>query len=745
MIKMMPLLQASERMKSYSESSFLFLKGTVLAPRFFRFGVGMLVSLSLLGGGYWVVSQSGWTPPVMLAALFPQEKRGSVFDEQAGVPLEQARQRYKASLQAVQEKQYERAIEGFASLEPVYPGLADLLLLHQGDSYASLGQEKPAQERYKILLLQHPNSPLQALATYSLAQSAYRSGKKEEAQRYFESLQRENPDTPYAVGSLYYLGNLGKGTGGVVSPNTERYWWEYLNQSPDGRFSAEIARTLMEKYPLQPAPEPNKSRLLGLGLAYDGNDLKNAIQYMEKAPFDEVWLELGRAQLKSGKQAEGLATLSRGLSVGKNREDGKKAVDMILRNSPSREKTLSLLKPAMQGVAPPPAGDYILWQLANLDAAKSREYYQSLVARYPTGDYAPESSWWLLWPLLRDQRYSEFLAQGETHLKRYPYAKSAAKVLFWQGKVLEMGGEKSMAIARYERVLKTHPHSYYAFRSAGRLAAIQDRQSDPGWVTRVPRKHYPPSESQSAFTVLPPKDAVKETLYPVLEELQAMAEPGELALLLNEAQGEVPAAVESWRYFTQGDRPNGIRTIRDHLDERAKTGYLPTDDELKLLYPVFFAEGIAQESPKNKLDPYLVQSLMREESYFNELAVSGSNARGLMQLLPSTAKEVSQNWLKTPLQTLDLFTPEINIRLGTHYLGFLHRTFNGNSMLSVGAYNGGPNAMKRWLGNTNTLTSDPDLFVEKIPYEQTRDYIKKVYTSYWNYTRLYEPPESSGP
>jgi soluble lytic murein transglycosylase len=187
--------------------------------------------------------------------------------------------------------------------------------------------------------------------------------------------------------------------------------------------------------------------------------------------------------------------------------------------------------------------------------------------------------------------------------------------------------------------------------------------------------------------------------------------------------------------------------IRDALEARAKTEFLATNgrpikstgtrDELKLLYPVYFPENIRSASKRVGLDPFLIQALMREESYFNEFAISTSNARGLMQLLPSTAQDVA-HWENLPgFQVSDLFLPEVNIRLGSRYLGYLHETFHYNSMPAVGAYNGGPGAMKRWQQASSLAQSDPDMFVERIPYEQSRDYIKKVFGSWWNYHRLY--------
>jgi soluble lytic murein transglycosylase len=159
-----------------------------------------------------------------------------------------------------------------------------------------------------------------------------------------------------------------------------------------------------------------------------------------------------------------------------------------------------------------------------------------------------------------------------------------------------------------------------------------------------------------------------------------------------------------------------------------------------------YADLIAPNAAEHGVDPYLVQALMREESSFNPTAVSGSNALGLMQLLPSTASDVA-GWLNRPnFQALQLFDPSTNVTLGTRYLRFLLEFFKGNAMYAVGAYNGGPGAMQGWVSKRPTsLTAeplsegDPDWFVERIPYQQSKDYIKKVFGSYWVYNRLYAP------
>jgi soluble lytic murein transglycosylase len=399
------------------------------------------------------------------------------------------------------------------------------------------------------------------------------------------------------------------------------------------------------------------------------------------------------------------------------------------------------------------AGDYLLWQLAQLDSDNALLYYQILLKHYPDRDYAPESSWNLMWPALREGQTSAFLAKADRHLERYPHSRSASKALFWKAKLMERQGKTAEAIRHYEEILRRYPNVYYAFRAYGRLQALTHHRADPGWTTYPARSAqvYPPDARQMSLSILPAdgekhleqagKLSGEEARYrlAVAKELEATGVADDVALLFKESTGKVPASVASWQEALDGDRAKGMRTIRDDLDERFKTGYLPTENELKLLYPVYFSTPIARQAPANQLDPYLVQSLMREESYFNEFAVSGSNARGLMQLMPATAQEVAKTVGIPNFTIMTLFSPDTNIRLGCRYLGYLHKRFAGQSMPSVGAYNGGPNAMQRWIDKSSLYAQDPDMFVETIPYDQTRDYIKKVYTSYWNYQRLYNP------
>ena len=706
---------------------------------------GTLGTIAVLLAFIWLTRQTAWLPEPVKDVLLGGTDDNRIFVASVDLNRESARELYRKALTDLQESSYDEAVAKFKRLEGVYPGLQDMLWLHEAEAYAGQGNEWAVQKKLTTLLEKHATSPLKALALYRIGQSQYRGSDWEAAEKSFSDIRQQYPHTPYATGSLYYLGALWAKSSNAKATTPLK---QYLTECPDCKFSGDTAE-LLEK--LLPQPSPDEHGLIGVAEAATAKDIKKTLAHLEKGPIPKTWLALGTTQIRSGQNAKGVQTLASNLPQAKDLEAARTAIDSILAHTPEASAKQALLQSfSTQSLAF--GGDYSLWKLAEIDTANASTHYRTLLQRYPSSDYAPESAWQLLWPLLNTGQDNTFIQQGQQFLARYPYSKAAPKVLFWIAKLQEKE-QPAEATRAYQKLVQQYPTNYYAFRAHGRLKVLAEGKADPGWPTLTSRPDYGTiSLDLNTLNILPPAEqfgpeALGWHRRGAARELQRIGAAEDLKLLATEAIGTVPAPIESWAAQVSGDRPKGLRAIRDELDKRVKDSFIAsgsqhvqpagTQDELKLLYPIYFSDSIAGIAPKNKLDPFLVQALMREESYFNEFAISTSNARGLMQLLPSTAKEVA-GWEKLPgFQTADLFTPAINIQLGSRYLSHLHELFNGNSMPSVGAYNGGPNAMKRWVTASTSFTSDPDLFVERIPYEQSRDYIKKVFTSYWNYSRLY--------
>lgn len=153
-------------------------------------------------------------------------------------------------------------------------------------------------------------------------------------------------------------------------------------------------------------------------------------------------------------------------------------------------------------------------------------------------------------------------------------------------------------------------------------------------------------------------------------------------------------------------------------------------------FPREFSEFVAKEATARKLDPDLVRGLIKQESSFNVRAVSTSNALGLMQMIPPTAKEIAQD-LKLGILALpdDMFEPRRNVQMGTYYLSRMVSKFNGHVPLALAAYNAGPTRMDRWiasrpslkeLSKSRTSNADDEIWMDEIPYSETSFYVKAI-------------------
>ena len=159
----------------------------------------------------------------------------------------------------------------------------------------------------------------------------------------------------------------------------------------------------------------------------------------------------------------------------------------------------------------------------------------------------------------------------------------------------------------------------------------------------------------------------------------------------------------------------------------------------KHFFPLAYEEAVLAYTKSRKVDPFFVNGIIRQESLFDSQALSPAGARGLMQIMPATGKKLyPKTKLKKPFETDALFDPDLNIRLGVKYVSQLKKRFNKNGMHILISYNAGPHVLKKWLKRFGHL-SDQDVFIESIPYPETRRYVKHVLRNMGIYKALYSP------
>jgi soluble lytic murein transglycosylase len=161
----------------------------------------------------------------------------------------------------------------------------------------------------------------------------------------------------------------------------------------------------------------------------------------------------------------------------------------------------------------------------------------------------------------------------------------------------------------------------------------------------------------------------------------------------------------------------------------------------RIAYPPAFAAEVANWAAEAHVPPELLQAIMREESALDPTVISAAGAVGLTQLMVPTARELARRLKLPPPSASDLTSPSLNIRLGASHLGDLLRRFRGATPLAVAAYNAGTVPVRGWLRARGVLPLDE--FVEEIPLQETRGYVKRVLRSYAAYAFLYGGGEAS--
>jgi len=157
-------------------------------------------------------------------------------------------------------------------------------------------------------------------------------------------------------------------------------------------------------------------------------------------------------------------------------------------------------------------------------------------------------------------------------------------------------------------------------------------------------------------------------------------------------------------------------------------------DVLQVIYPLDYWPLIQKYSRMHDLDPYLITALMAQESTFTAEIRSSANARGLMQLMPSTGRTYARKLGMRSFSTASLLQPETNVRLGTQYFKDLVDRFGGVHYALAG-YNAGEHRVARWLTEAPGLPADE--FIDNIPFPETQNYVKRILGTAEDYRRLY--------
>lgn len=268
---------------------------------------------------------------------------------------------------------------------------------------------------------------------------------------------------------------------------------------------------------------------------------------------------------------------------------------------------------------------------------------------------------------------------------------------YWLARANEQLGNQEAAQARYRQA--ANDRSFFGFAAAEKLGQP--------YQLNLERNHFDEASRERTAQL------------PAVQRTQALLRIGEDGLANSE-----------WLYAVQNGSPQQARALADYADHQQWHARLVQTtiagsmwDALDWRFPQAYRDSFMHWGRQTGVDPYLLMAITRRESAYNPAALSPAGARGLMQLMPGTASLVSRQLGIADPGPYGILDPELNIRLGSTYLRDKLNRYQGNRLAAAAAYNAGPGRVDQWLGSG---MESFDLFVESIPFRETRDYVQAV-------------------
>lgn len=376
--------------------------------------------------------------------------------------------------------------------------------------------------------------------------------------------------------------------------------------------------------------------------------------------------------------------------------------------------------------------------LLKQDYRTAIQYYGELAKRFPGDKNAPAAHWRSGWLSYRLGLFSDAEQVFDEQIHLYPAASETVSALYWRGRLYEtQDHDPTLAATNYRTISRVYQHYFYAQMARQRLAALGATRTDSdAELDRI----QPLPEPRLVDTF--PEDS------PHLAKARLLANAGLNEYIAREIKADPDssswsALAEAQIYSSYGETYRAVRALKRALPGAASAPIQSIPLAYwRILFPEPWWDTIRAESAKNNLDPYLVASLIRQESEFDPSAISYANAWGLMQLLPSVGRRMAHEEGIDHFQTFQLLDPVMNIRLGTRYLREMLDRLGGVQEYALAAYNAGDSRVINW--QASGPYSGIDEFVESIPFTQTREYVEAILRNEETYKAIDEFARSHG-
>ncbi len=638
---------------------------------------------------------------------------------------------------------YAKAIDPLNRAKAGASELSDYVTYYLGDAYMKTGRNAEALATLSDFRKTFPDSLLIRDADLAYANVLLEEGRAQEA-----AVLLEQNRTPVRSDIEFALGRAYEATGDrQKAADVLRNLYYTLPNS----FEADAAGAELRKLGVSGSLAERRTRVDLLFKSKHYNEAANEYRDLvnETAAPERVGLQLALATSleKSDRSHDARQLLtSIGVQQGDAEAERLYLLSETARSTSDENFVLETLNQLRQFGPTSPWLEQALFSAGNMyllkkDYDRAIDHFRELQQRFPNGVRAPYAHWKAAWLNFRQGRTEDARKGFENQIALYPDSAEIPAALYWRGRLAEEENNPGMARAFYQKLGDRFHNYYYAELGRERLKSLGKNDAAADGVHYALLDHVAPLPTSARIAEAePPDDNLR------VARARLLSNGGLADLAVRELQAAAVQEGGSWappemaRVYQDGGRyDRGIEIMK-----RTTPNYFAVDipdlprPYWEALFPRAYWSDLRKYSVANGLDPFLVASLIRQESEFNAGALSRANAVGLMQLLPKTGKSVAKQVKLKGYKAPQLFTPTVNLELGTRYFKDMVDKYNGQFEYALAAYNAGTDRVSDWLGEGHYR--DPQEFVESIPFTETREYVQAILRNANVYRQLYQTP-----
>jgi len=729
-------------------------------------GVIWLGVLLWLGVGRWAVADPGPYAQRLTQALgFMQQgawqqamEAIGELDRKAALTPELARLWFVRGTLAQKLQDPDTARRAFERVWKGYPPLADYAAWAMVQYDAAHDLLPTLQKTVTTLAERYPFSRLLPESRLVLARTQHRLGHSAPARATLERLLRDSAAQSIHAEAMAVLGQVYEDRGEFdLAAQILQRLGETHPRDKQAAMALRHSRELLARLPEAPRPPDPEQLLASIDRLAEGQlwqEIEARFNTLDTLSLPEtlvvkVLMKRGAIAVRRGSLTEASAVLQgvlRRYPQGGHLAEAYYLLGSVYQRQNQPTDSMQVYE---MGLAQRPTFPWtakMLWTLARLQEERQEllraiALYQRLAQDFPTYEKAESSLWRAGWLQYCQRHYQAATMLWQSFEQRFPRSPLLPQVLYWQARAAQQEGQQDTALRLYQRIVADYPVHYYTTQGQASLQAAGGRSA---WAADPPLPTIPvrlqdsvvlPEQSQGK----PGKARFHLVRVQELQQLQMSQQTGQeihsLAPLLSRSPGAQYFLASL--YVNNQQYAAAFRALSSVLEalSPAEVRGLPRDF-WTMLYPQVFWPEISQLAQTRGLNPYLLLSIIRQESAFNPAAVSSSGARGLMQLMPTTAQELLHK-LKLPQEAASrLHDPQLSMTLGTHYFAGLMQRYQGNVVLALAGYNAGPTRAARWREHWPGVPTDE--FIERIPLDETRNYVKLILRNLMIYERLYK-------